>query len=727
MPRKEPMSIHLPPEVIHIITGYLVAEDLAAVFSLARASKTYYAYCQPAIQQAVKSIKFHDIKIAVPRPRREVELKGIVKRLIKRLEAADGFGCVRRVFVAHPKLLQPQQSRLRAYEEEDEWKPPCLSTLLSSSQAANHTTQYGQWQETPLSRHPRHYGEPDRDLSDDLYNPVVKLIKILPNLTDLIWTWSNCMPPCILDTLRRDQPQCRLLLDYFFNSPVLIRGNRRVPLYDRVDHRWYSRHWRENIDVLWHSAPSLHSISIGINCEPPCENLQRRETLLRAVTSAPNLKDLRFRRNEKTPVIPSGSEYPSEKLSLETLHFESRLDFHGDTLYGWSHYTDFLTLQTLKIHGRLNNDVFGIWDRANLSFPSLRTLSLNIGSDSLRSADFYNSANSFLHSLPPLTDLELEGWHSLISIDSLVAYHGPHLRKLKLSNPAAWQFVNEEEIRLIDGGCPSLEELGVPLNRRQDETDQFILYLALGSFKNLSTLHLHYEILPPRIHEISREAMTFLSENMLSRANMLLNDLSFDEFQSQPCGSARYKEHQLQNGHVERIIVDSIVDKKLACEIFQVISDAKPLESVKLKDVTISTNGSNYGHDIAWIVDTFTTAWHVREVSANSRDRETLIVAEELQPTKENSGGRNGFLPEWIEPIFQRLFPGKQSKGPPRKISKKLAAKRQQDDEATPTWRRQLRAAVPAWSLRSSSSSQGKERGEKRALRSGKASWGILA
>lgn len=209
----------------------------------------------------------------------------------------------------------------------------------------------------------------------------------------------------------------------------------------------------------------------------------------------------------------------------------------------------------------------------------------------------------------------------------------------------------------------------------------------------------------------------------MSCMNMPLHDPSFDEFQSQSCATARYKGRHLRNGHVERIIVDSIMDKKLASEIFQIISDAKPLESVKLKDVTITMSGSNYDHDIAWIVDTFTTAWHVRQVSANSCGRKILIVAEELQLTEENSGGRYHFLPGWIEPIFRRLFPDQQSKGPPRKTSKKLASKRQQDDEDTPTWRRQC-AVVAAWSLSSSSPSQGTGRGEKLSLRSGKASWG---
>ncbi|KAJ5266996.1 hypothetical protein N7478_009804 [Penicillium angulare] len=714
MPRKEPTSIHLPPEVVNIITSYLVVEDPAAVFSLAKTSKTYYVYCQAAIQAAAKSIKFHDIKIAVPRPRQEAALNGIVNHLIKRLKAADGFGCVRRVFVAHPKLVN---SYSRCYDEEEEWKPPCLSTLLSSSQVGDDTTQYGKWQETPLSRYPSNYVEPDRDSSADLYSPVVRLIKTLPNLKDLIWTWSNVMPQCILDTLHRDQPQCRLHLDYFFNGPMIQREYRRVSRYDRV--------WRQNMDTMWHGAPSLHSISIGSGRESSYENPRGRGLLLRGVISAPNLKELRLRRNERAPDIPSESECPSEKLSLEALHFESRSDFDGGTLEGWSQYTDFSTLQTLKIHGRLNDDVFRIWNRTKLSLTSLRALSLNIGSNALRSADFYNSANNFLHSVPPLTELEFEGWHSLISIESLVDYHGPHLHKLKLLNPTAWQFVNEEEIQLIDEGCPSLQELGVPLNRSQDEFEQFILYMALGSMKNLSTLHLDYQILPPRTHEISREAMTYLSERMLSHANPPLKDPSFDEFQSQSCGEVRYKEHQLRNGHVERIMVESIIDKKLACEIFQVISDAKPFESVKMKDVIISTSGSNYGHSIAWIVNTFTTAWHVKQVCANSNGREVLIVAEELQPSEKNSGGRRDLLPGWIEPIFRRLYPEQPSKGPPRKTSKKLAAKRQQDDVPI-TWRHQLCATIPTWSLMSPLSSQRKRRGERLSLRSGKASWGVL-
>ncbi|KAJ5092817.1 hypothetical protein N7456_008678 [Penicillium angulare] len=716
MPRKEPTSTHLPLEVVHLITNYLVVEDPAAVFSLARTSKTYYAYCQAAIQPAIKSIRFHDIKIVVPRPRREADFTAIVSRLINRLKAAGGFGCVRRVFVAHPKLLR---SQYRCYDEEEEWKPPCLSTLLSSSRAVDYPTKYGQWQETPLSRHACQYRDPDRDSSEDLYEPVVRLIKILPNLTDLIWTWSNVMPQCIMDTLSRDQPQCRLHLDYFFNSLNLIqREGHRVSRYNRIS--------RENLDTRWHGAPSLHSIRIGLDGETYYQFVRQRMSLLRGVISAPNLKELRLSRNAKAPDIPPESEFPCADLSLEALHFESVLDFDWDILNGWSHYIDFSTLQTLKIHGRLDDGVLREWNRAKLSFPSLRALSLNIGSKVLRSADFYNSANDFLHSVPPLTELELRGWHSLISIESLVDHHGPRLLKLNLLNPTAWQFVSEEEIRLIDEGCPSLGELGIPLNRSQGELELFISYMALGSMKNLSTLHIGFEVLPILMHDISRESMTFISERMLSRGNPPLRDPSFDEFQNQSCGEVRYKEHQLRNGHVEKIIIESIIDKKLACEIFQVISDAKPPESAKLKEVIISTSGSNYGDYIAWIVDTFTTSWHVKQVKANSSGREVFVVAEELQPSEINSGERHDLLPGWIEPIFRRLFPEQPSKGPPRKTSKKLGTKEVQEYMAGPTWRHQLRSAVPAWSLMSSSSSQGKGRGEKLSLRSGKASWGML-
>ena len=685
-----------------------MAEDPAGVLNLARTSKTNYFYCQPAIQSAVKSLKFHDIKIAIPRPRRKAELKGIVNRLVKRLKAADTFDCVRRVFIAHPKLLESKSpyDGTRFYEVEDEWKPPCLSTLLSSYRVDKHTTQYGQWLETPLRRHPREYRKCYQRLPDELYEPVAKLIEILPKVTDVIWTWSHSITPCILDVLHRKKPQCGLHLDYFFSEYAF---NRDI------------------LNVMWHGSPSLQSIRIGPDCHNFRGNFEQRECLLRSVISVPNLKELRLSRNERAPNIPSENVHPSGKISLESLHFESTSSFDDDILYVWGHYIDFSTLQTLKIHGRLNgDDLFNGRNQLNRTFSSLSALRLNISSDELRPADFYESVDNFLHTLPQLTELELDGWHSLISIKSLVAYYGPCLRRLKLLNPAAWQFVNEEEIRLISRACPLLEELGVPLNRSQDEMG---LYRALASFKSLRTLYIHYEILPFQLHEASRVEMTSSNENVLSHKNMPLDDPSFDEFQSQPCERVDYQEHQLRNGHVERIIVDSIIDQKLASEIFQVIADAKPLGSVKLNNLIISVSGSNYGHSISMLVNTFARSWYVRHINANSRGRGLLIMAEEIQPSEENAGGF-GFVPESIEPIFRRSFPEQQhlldavvQTRQPRKISKKLGTKRQ-DDEAPSTWKHHLRAALPAWSPRSSSSRD--KRREKISLRSGKASWGML-
>lgn len=683
-----------------------MAEDPAGVLNLARTSKTNYFYCQPAIQSAVKSLIFHDIKIAIPRPRRKADLKGIVNRLVKRLKAADTFDCVRRVFIAHPKLLQAKSpfDTTRFYEEEDEWRQPCLSTLLSFNRVDKHTTQYGQWLETPLRRHPREYRKCDQGLPSELYEPVAKLIEILPSVTDVIWTWSPSVTPCILDVLHRKKPQCGLHLDYFFGEYV----------FDR-----------DTLNVMWHSSPSLQSIRIGPDSHNFRGSFAQRERLLRSVIGAPNLKELRLSRNEKAPNIRSENEHLSEKLSLEALHFESTSSFDDDIMYGWSHYIDLSTLQTLKIHGRLNgDDLFNGRSQLNRTFPYLRALRLNISSDELRPAEFYESVNNFLHTLPQLTELELDGWHSMINIESLVAYHGPSLGRLKLLNPAAWQFVNEKEIRLINRACPLLEELRVPLNRSQNELG---LYRALASIRNLRSLYIHYEILPFQVHEASRVKMTSSNESVSSHTNMPLDDPSFDEFQSQPCERVDYQEHQLRNGHVERIIVDSIIDQKLASEIFQVIADAKPLGSIKLNNLTISVSGSNYGHSISMLVDTFGKSWYVRHINASSRGRGLLIMAEEIQSAEENAGGY-GLIPESIEPIFRRAFPEQQhlqrlETRQPRKTSKKLGTKRQ-DEMGPSTWKHHLRAAVPAWSPRSSTSRN--KRREKISLRSGKASWGML-
>ncbi|OQE18598.1 hypothetical protein PENSTE_c017G07537 [Penicillium steckii] len=664
IPPKE--LIYLPPEIILMIIDCLLAEDPAAVLSLAMTSKAYHVYCQRSIQSAVKSLLFHDIKI--PIPLENAELKEIVDRLVDRLEAADAFDRVRRVFIENSRMIE-SEPLVYLHEFDDEWEPPSLSTLLSPGEVDKYTTQFAGWQDTLLPKY-RPAGEylvQDWNIEENAYKIVVDLIEALPNLTDLIWTWSNRIPMSILNTLHRHQPQCRLHLNYYFKHAPRDTDDTAREL--QMDSR------RLSDKDSWYGSPSVHSIRASRDSGSHHPNL---DILSESIVSAKSLKELRFATNTiKVPTwLPD--EPLSRRLSLQVLHFESRFSFDADTLCEWSRFVNFSALQSLKIHGLLKDHSFDRWSRMRLSFPSLRNLRLNLSSEKSdwRSADFYHSANEFLHSVPRLIELELDGWQSLVDIKSLVDYHGPNLRKFKILDPAGWQIFNEETIRLINTACPLIEELGVPITRRQDELG---LYLALASFRNLKTLYLHYEILPPRIHEIPK--METCS------GGLALDDPALEEPQSEVCPSVRYMDIQLQYGHVERIIFDAMIDDKLACDIFKVISDATPSPSTKLSDLTILVTGPRYGSTMKWIVERFGRSWHVKRIPDISSGRDYSIKARYLMSTdneESDEEGRSLFLTQAIFPISNRIFPPRSANDP--------------DDDI---WEYYVQPGIPTWSPRS--------------------------
>ncbi|KAJ5167345.1 uncharacterized protein N7482_006126 [Penicillium canariense] len=235
--------------------------------------------------------------------------------------------------------------------------------------------------------------------------------------------------------------------------------------------------------------------------------------------------------------------------------------------------------------------------------------------------------------------------------------------------------------------CPLLEDLAITINRTQGGFEELESYAALGSLQNLKYLDLVYEVTPTGLLHGPREAITSSARNFSFKNNELPGISSFDEFENQIFKAAS-RHVRLRNGHVQRLIVDSVIDEKLACAVFKAISDAKLPGSPLFKDLTVTACGASCGYDTERIVDTFTSSWRVMR-DPHSHSRENLI-AEEIQPHRD-LGGRYCHLPPWVEPIFYRLFPAGKPKAPPRKESKKLATKREEEKSQTvPMWRRYL-------------------------------------
>lgn len=647
MPRRTPL--YLPPEVVEIIIGYLTFEHPPTLLNFAKASRTYYACCRPAI----KSIKFHDINLMVSSSKRQVE--EAVNRLIKRLKAEDGLHFVRQLIIGYP-----------TYEGEvHDWKPPRMSELRCNKPADVYTTQYGEWVECFEMERDTYCSWNSRSEPDlRAYKSVVKLIILLPRLKDLIWSRNAHVPLCIVEALRHDQPQCRLHLDGRLHICDLNTAKNPE-------------------DLAFITSPSIHSIKVSGG--DACYN-----SILRLAGLAPNLKKVRMRRCPSFEGPALGSEnFQSGTASLVDLRFEATWKFDERRLCEWSYCTDFSTLQTLIIHGRLNDAAFKVWDKMEFLFQSLKTLHLNIAGS--RSKEFYDDASKFLRSLPPLTELEVTGWHLRIGIESLLSVHGSHLRKFTLRKPATWQTLSEHQIRQISRKCPLLEDLGVTIDGAQSHTEKAEIYAALGSMQNLKYLDLTYEVGFMGLPMIPREETTLSTgtERPGSQHHELPSYSSFDEFENKFCEGACDESFRLRNGHVQKMMVDGIMDERLACEVFQAILDAKTQNSPVLKDLIIKVIGAHVRKDLIDIVHLLSSDWRV--IYETDFRRRGKLIAKEIESGRGDIGGRNRNLPLWLEPIFYRIFPAAKPKGPPRKLSKKLAAKRDKEkSQATPMWRRYI-------------------------------------
>lgn len=663
MPRKS--TLYLPPEVVEIIAGYLAFEHPPTLLRFAKASRTYYASCQPAI----KSIKFHDIKLQVSASKEQFQI--VVNHLIEQLKGKDGLPYVRQLIIIGQ----------RVNDEPYEWKTPQMSELRCNGPRDTYTTQYGEWIERFGRERDASYLNPVYRMNPEhcAYESMVKLIKLLPGLTDLIWNQRARVPPSVVEALRQVRPRCRLHLDGLFH---ICDINPEKDLDD----------------LAFITSPSIHSFKV--NCRDACDRSLFHfpgfaphptcyDSVLRFARLAPNLKNIRIKECPSLdgPALgPNG--FQSGILSLEALTFEKSWWFDERRLCEWSYYMNFSTLQTLVIHGRLKDEAFKVWDKMGFLFSSLKTLYLNLaGSHPL---EFYDDANEFLQRLPPLTELGLKGWHSRMGIESLLGVHGSHLRKLRLIKPEAWQTLSGHQIRQISQKCSLLADLEVKVDGTQSHANKHEIYAALGSIRNLKYLDLTYEVHFVGLPTIPREEI--VRRRDIPEYQELPSYSSFGEFENQVCEEASewLPNHRLRNGHLQKIIVDSVMDERLACEVFQVISDTKTQSLSLFKDLTIKIRGADIDEKrLRYLVDTFSSDWHViRDTDFRHRGK---LIAKEIEPDSDRIGGRYVHLPLWMEPIFYELFPAAKPKGQQRKVSKKLSAKRDKEkNQSIPTWRRYL-------------------------------------
>lgn len=650
----------LPPEVFELIADWLAYEHPPTLLNLARATKSLHAWCQPAI----KSVRFHDIKISVDSGN---EIIKVVEPLQERLENADSFRQVRQLIIA-----MKQDSHV----SRAEWEPPTLSALRRVGLVNTYSTQYSNLKAKTFGLAITSCG----NASEQAWKSMADLIKRLPALTDVMWRRSDKFPLALLEVLR---PGCRLHLHSFWIYPD-------VGGLDITPH-----------DFTLITSPSLYSVHLYCgtsgNITERIGQLQE-EVMLRLLRLAPNLKEVKFRRTRhRNPLAPlelkkfalEGADSPGARLaSLESLSLHDAghsMLMESTTLTEWQQYVDFAKLKHLELRPAVHQaaiETLTEYATLDQGFRCLRSLEMDISphSPSRHTASFYESVKSFLVKLPPLSVLDLNGWHSRVSIESIAISHGPRLRKLHLARlPVSWQFANEENILQLGRYCPLLKELSVPVQRSKGDSKEIALYRALGALKSLQYLDLLLDVSPTALYR-EEDCLDVPPKGQLFQAIEPPTDPSFGKFDNEPTELYSGGFYKIRKGHIRDVMMNSVMDVDLASAIFRVVSCAKsqkahPLEAIK---VSIKGNG-NTGSRLHELVDLFSSSWIIRRDTREGRRGEITVVETDDFIPYHTIEKRRSDLGRELDEIFRRIWPGGdglQEMKEKRSMMKKLVTKK---------------------------------------------------
>ncbi|KAJ5585068.1 uncharacterized protein N7459_004868 [Penicillium hispanicum] len=621
-----------------------------SLLSLALTSKTYFTWCLPA----VKSLFYHDIRLSLDA--RE-GFEKVTKALIDKIQRTEDFRHIRRLIIVD--IDEDGVSH-------EEWCPPKVSDL-KCIHAYNGPHERYDSQYAYLSPPVSYQGYPQYSVprgsepspTETLWTPVVNLIKKLPALTDIIYRCASKFPLVLLEALHSELPRCRIHMHSFW----------LVEDHPAIDPRAFELA----------SLPCLHSIAVRwpvTTVTKPTDNHSsvnvEEDAFLRVLGLAPNLKEVYAhcpmpapdqpaaispRKKENKECVPLGS--------LKTLRIMAHGPICGTILGEWSQYTDFSVLQALELDSNVDHGFFKYWSGLELSFPSLKTLRLDIDTDHAgrRTAEFYQTVSRVLQSLPPLSELQLIGWHSLVSVESITKTHGACLRKLCLVS-TLWQCLTEREILHLGEYCPLLEDLAGYIRRTQGDEREVALYRALGTIRRLKHLHLGLEVSPM---DLCRQ------EDILALPGQLSDfepseppiDPSFDEFDYEYTERNLMTTYRARNGHIKKMIINSTVDENLIRAMFQVISSAKPPDSLLLETLILEVTGTSGNDKKLWrLIDLFASDWHIERNITHGRRQELTATERGGCSLAYNEEIREENLDPWLERIFRRIWPAMNEQQP---------------------------------------------------------------
>jgi hypothetical protein len=408
----------------------------------------------------------------------------------------------------------------------------------------------------------------ERQDQNEAWLPLAHFFDQLPALKDLIYACTDQIPICILSSLHRYHPNCRLHVHTFS-----LRS-----LYQPKD----SPHDIDPDEFVLATSPCLHSIVVSCYGYDTIGQVDyNQEAVLQMVAAAaPRLKSVcmfschpgvsmafedacRTRRplwqgffvaSPGESSRPTRSKGRLESLALHNLHSPI-----SEQLTAWGNHTDFSRLRSIEIWCQVSLEAIQTLTQMaeDGGFHSLHTLSLSISTSVPHEEQHIDEAASLLlQTLYPLEHLRLRGFVAEQTFTTVLHRHGASLRRLqfipsrKQDRQVAPFVVSQYCIHALQERCPDLQEVELLVTRTKGDDQEVSIYRALGTLQGLK------------------------------RASLFLD---CSHFPSRMANGRRLLDERQKAFHMREDLINSAIDSSLALAIFRVISATNNLEYLRLQ------------------------------------------------------------------------------------------------------------------------------------------------
>ena len=616
---------NLPPEIHQIILRDLFQGHKPSIRAFASTSRTCHALARPYI--------YHTLKLMT---RDSEGLGDLVANIAQTLQRNASFRYVNRL-VVDGELISRETTEFSREK----------STKRIEVFAADLHGSLDHYESVPPIPMPNHSHE-EAFPPNDTWQPLADIVQRLPSLFDLIFLCPNQFPQCLLETIHRDRPECRLHIRKFYLRSL------KGPLTDPYEFQLAT-------------SPCLFSITAEYEDNYPTgypeltsDGAYHREAVMHMVSRlAPNLKEVTIVRQigaavPDTSPLPPWEGFSQEKGliptkdlrrgALKCLRIHDPFSIEAEDMKLWAARTDFSVLEVLKLESGLTPNLLN-YLAIGVDFTSLKTLGLDT-----RRFDIYPQVKCFLRKLRSLSSLTIQDYNVNLVVDGIMDTQGAALIELNLESLPykPGESLKPHHLSTIAEQCSLLQYFGVTLDRTEGDVEEVALYRTLGSLPQLKVVSLTLHV---------SKSWDYISPN--DDEAPIIDPRFDDEFDQQIQKTVIDAGSEACNGAIRTRLVDCALDPALGRAIFGVISAGKSKDSAPLEKLSIRTTNVEEFGEVGIPGPLSPVLRHLSrplQVAQNVRDdcRDELLV-EQQEPSDKPPPQ----IPEWLQVIWRRIWPKK--------------------------------------------------------------------